>query len=256
METPVLQIQNLNKNFGGVSATKDFSLEIQKNEIVGLIGPNGAGKTTIFNILTGIYQPTSGTVNFLGSSIIGKKPYQIAQAGIARTFQNIRLFKNLSVLDNVTIACFEDCKYNIFSAATHFGSYKKTEKQVCDRAHELLEIVGLNDEAQRIAGGLPYGHQRRLEIARALAIYPKLLLLDEPAAGMNAEESDELCHFIFDLHEKFDLTIFLIEHHMDVVVKLCDRITVLNFGQTICRGIPEEVTADPRVIEAYLGGEE
>lgn len=256
MTETILKITDLQKNFGGVVATRDFSLDIEKNKIVGLIGPNGAGKTTIFNIITGIYKPSGGSVEFMGNSIVGKKPFQIALAGIARTFQNIRLFTNLSVLDNVIIASHQDCNYSIFSEMTHLGSFKKTEKAVREHAMQLLEMVGLQDITNRIAGGLPYGHQRRLEIARALAIHPKLLLLDEPAAGMNADESEDLCNFIFDLHRKFDLTIFLIEHHMDVVVKLCDTVTVLNFGQTICQGTPDQVIAEPCVIEAYLGEEE
>jgi branched-chain amino acid transport system ATP-binding protein len=255
MSEAILQIHDLQKNFGGVVATKDFNLQIEKNQIAGLIGPNGAGKTTIFNMITGIYKPNGGSVEFMGNKLAGKKPYQIAQAGIARTFQNIRLFTNLTVLQNVVIACHKECKYSIFEAAVHLGNYKKDEKAVHDRALSLLEIVGLQDISSRIAGGLPYGFQRRLEIARALAINPKLLLLDEPAAGMNAEESNDLCGFVFDLHKKFDLTIFLIEHHMDVVVKLCDWITVLNFGQTICEGTPDEVIKDKRVVEAYLGEE-
>jgi branched-chain amino acid transport system ATP-binding protein len=251
----ILQIRDLQKNFGGVVATRDFCIDINKNQIVGLIGPNGAGKTTIFNIITGIYKPTGGCVEFLGSDLVGKKPFQIAQAGIARTFQNIRLFTNLSVLENVIIASHKDCGYSVLSAMFRLGSFRKTEKLVRERAMELLEIVGLQDSVDRIAGGLPYGHQRRLEIARALAIHPRLLLLDEPAAGMNAEESADLCSFVNDLHHKFDLTIFLIEHHMDVVMRLCDSITVLNFGQTICQGTPEQVVADRNVIEAYLGEE-
>jgi branched-chain amino acid transport system ATP-binding protein len=255
MTETVLKIRDLQKNFGGVVATKDFCLDIEKNQIVGLIGPNGAGKTTIFNIITGIYIPTGGTVEYYGQSLAGKKPFQIAKIGIARTFQNIRLFKNLSVLDNVIIASHKECDYSLFSAVTHFGSYRKTENRIRDHAMQLLEIVGLHTNPHQIADGLPYGHQRRLEIARALAINPGLLLLDEPAAGMNAEESADLCSFVFDLHKKFDLTIFLIEHHMDVVMRLCDSITVLNFGQTICQGSPEEVVADHRVIEAYLGEE-
>ena len=255
MTETVLSIQNLHKTFGGVVATKDFSLDINHGQIIGLIGPNGAGKNTMFNMITGIYKPDSGSIKFLGQDIVGKKPFQIANMGIARTFQNIRLFTNLSALQNVIMACHEDCNYSHIEAALHIGRYHKMEEQVRDKALELLRTVGLEDDAKRIAGSLPYGHQRRLEIARALAINPRLLLLDEPAAGMNAEESTDLCGFIMDLKQKFDLTIFLIEHHMDVVVKLVEGVSVLNFGECICQGTPDEVIRDKRVIEAYLGEE-
>lgn len=255
MSDPILLIQNLKKKFGGVVAINNFSLEIEKGQIVSLIGPNGAGKTTIFNIITGIYKPDAGSVQFMGADLTHNKSFEIAQIGIARTFQNICLFKNLSVIDNVIVASHKDCRYSVLSAFSHLGSFNKNEKQVRDRSLELLKVVGLQDMTDRKAGELPYGFQRRLEIARALAIRPKLLLLDEPAAGMNAEESVELCSFIIDMHKKFDLTIFLIEHHMDVVMRLCEQITVLNFGQTICHGAPQQVIADPLVIEAYLGEE-
>lgn len=252
----LLQINNLSKHFGGVRAIDDFSLTLNNEKIYGLIGPNGAGKTTIFNTLTGIYTPTYGEIIFCGESLVNKKPFQIAQKGIARTFQNIRLFNNLSVLDNVVIACHMDAKYSIFGALTKLGKFKEIEKNICSKAYELLEIVGLENKADEIAGSLPYGHQRKLEIARALAIDPKLLLLDEPAAGMNSSESEELVRFIKDIHKKYGFTILLIEHHMDVVMNLCDNITVLNFGKTIANGNTEEIKSNPKVIEAYLGGDE
>jgi branched-chain amino acid transport system ATP-binding protein len=254
--TPVLEIQGLSKQFGGVKAIANFTLQIQEHEINGLIGPNGAGKTTIFNTVTGIYQPTSGTINFDGHLINGLKPFRIAQLGIGRTFQNIRLFGKLSVLDNVFIACQKDATYGFFGALTRLGSFHQTEKRLREKAMELLKLVGLENYAQAVAGSLPYGHQRKLEIARALALNPKLILLDEPAAGMNSEESMELVDFIFDLHEKFHLTIFMIEHHMDVVMKLCQVITVLNFGETIAHGTSTDVRTNPAVIEAYLGRED
>ncbi len=251
----ILQIGNLSKNFGGVKAIDSFSVLLEKGKIHGLIGPNGAGKTTIFNTITGIYQPTSGEIMFNGKSIVGCKPFQIAQFGIGRTFQNIRLFSNLSVLQNVLIASNLDITYNIAQSFLRLPKYKKEEKQLRSKAMELLTIVGLQDMADAKASSLPYGHQRKLEIARAVALNPTLLLLDEPAAGMNAEESMELVSFIKEIKERFDLTVLMIEHHMDVVSGLCDNVTVLNFGKTIAEGKPDEVKTNKTVVEAYLGEE-
>jgi branched-chain amino acid transport system ATP-binding protein len=256
LKNTILEINNLCKSFGGVKAIDDFSIKLEEGKIHGLIGPNGAGKTTIFNNITGIYKPTSGNILFLGKDIANKKSYEVAQLGIGRTFQNIRLFSNLSVLDNVIIASNMEAKYNIFSAITRLGNYKKIEVSIKNKAMDLLDIFGLVDLCKAKAGSLPYGHQRKLEIARAMAINPKVLLLDEPAAGMNSEESEELVKFIRSIKDKFNLTILMIEHHMDVVAGLSDRVTVLNFGKTLIEGTAEEIKKDIRVIDAYLGGEE
>ena len=252
--TPVLEIKELNKNFGGVKAIDSFNCCLEGGKIHGLIGPNGAGKTTIFNNITGIYQPSSGNIFFLGKDITGKDPYAIAQMGIGRTFQNIRLFSNLSVLENVIIASSLDAEYNLFDTLLRLPRYRRKEKAITERAHTLLASVGLDDKCYETAKNLPYGHQRKLEIARALALRPKLLLLDEPAAGMNVDESLELVGFVRQIIENFDLTILMIEHHMDVVTNLCDSVTVLNFGKTIASGTPDEVKRNKVVIEAYLGG--
>ena len=250
----VLEMQNVEKNFGGVRAIDNFSVKIEHGKIHGLIGPNGAGKTTIFNNITGIYKPDAGKIIFNGTDITGTAPYRVAQLGIGRTFQNIRLFANLSVIDNVIIASNLDASYNMPQAIFHSKKYKEREKFLQEKAMGLLEVVGLQDKINERANSLPYGHQRKLEIARAMALDPKLLLLDEPAAGMNAEESLELVNFVRQIRDRFDITILMIEHHMDVVTNLCDYCTVLNFGKTIAVGTPAEVKSNPEVIKAYLGG--
>ena len=253
---PVLEMQNVEKHFGGVHAIDNFSVKIEQGQIHGLIGPNGAGKTTIFNNITGIYAPDSGKIIFMGEDITGSSPHRVAQLGIGRTFQNIRLFSNLSVLENVVIASGMDATYNLPQAIFHSEKFKKREKMLNDKAMNLLEIVGLQDKANERANSLPYGHQRKLEIARAMALDPKLLLLDEPAAGMNADESLELVDFVRQIRDHFKITILMIEHHMDVVSNLCDYCTVLNFGKTLAVGTPTEVKNNPDVIRAYLGGNE
>ena len=250
----VLETQNVEKNFGGVRAIDNFSVKIEHGKIHGLIGPNGAGKTTIFNNITGIYKPNAGKIIFDGTDITGTAPHRVAQLGIGRTFQNIRLFANLSVIDNVIIASNLDASYNMPQAIFHSKKYKEREKFLREKAMSLLEVVGLQDKIHERANSLPYGHQRKLEIARAMALDPKLLLLDEPAAGMNAEESLELVNFVKEIQDRFDITILMIEHHMDVVTNLCDYCTVLNFGKTIAVGTPAEVKSNPEVIKAYLGG--
>ena len=250
----VLEMQNVEKNFGGVRAIDNFSVKIEHGKIHGLIGPNGAGKTTIFNNITGIYKPDAGKIIFDGTDITGTAPHRVAQLGIGRTFQNIRLFANLSVIDNVIIASNLDANYNMPQAIFHSKKYKEREKFLQEKAMGLLEVVGLQDKINERANSLPYGHQRKLEIARAMALNPKLLLLDEPAAGMNAEESLELVNFVKEIRDRFDITILMIEHHMDVVTNLCDYCTVLNFGKTIAVGTPAEVKSNPEVIKAYLGG--
>ena len=252
----ILEMQNVDKHFGGVHAIDNFSVKIEKGKVHGLIGPNGAGKTTIFNNITGIYAPDTGKILLDGQDITGSPPSKVAQLGIGRTFQNIRLFANLPVLENVIIASGMDATYNMPQAFFHTKKFKEREKFLTEKAMGLLEIVGLQDKANERANSLPYGHQRKLEIARAMALNPKLLLLDEPAAGMNAEESLDLVNFVKEIKDKFNLTVLMIEHHMDVVTNLCDHCTVLNFGKTIAVGTPAEVKANPEVIRAYLGGDE
>lgn len=247
-------MHNVEKHFGGVRAIDNFSLKLEPGQIHGLIGPNGAGKTTIFNNITGIYAPSAGKIIFDGQDITGMPPYKVAQLGIGRTFQNIRLFSNLSVMDNVIIASNLDATYNMPQAIFMTKKYKEREKFLKEKAMALLEDVGLQDKVNEKASSLPYGHQRKLEIARAMALDPKLLLLDEPAAGMNTEESLDLVDFVREIREKYDITILMIEHHMDVVSNLCDYCTVLNFGKTIDVGTAAEVKSNPDVIKAYLGG--
>jgi branched-chain amino acid transport system ATP-binding protein len=278
MENSILQVKDVTMQFGGVVAVNNLSLVVNKGEIVSLIGPNGAGKTTAFNVITGVYSPTNGLVSFEDNMLsnnypqgamkklyagenagkytksLKKTPDQITKLGVARTFQNIRLFKDLSVFDNVLIAKHVRAKANFLSAT--IGLNYKEERTMRKETMELLDILGLREVKDEIASSLPYGQQRHLEIARALATNPKLLLLDEPAAGMNPQETDELTAFIHEIRSKFGLTVFMIEHHMDLVMEISDRIYVLDFGRLIAHGTPDEIQSNQRVIEAYLGVQE
>lgn len=252
----VLQLEGIIMRFGGVTAVNDLTLEVNKGKIVALIGPNGAGKTTAFNVVTGVYTPTLGKVKFKEKDITAYKPHKITKLGIARTFQNIRLFKNLSVMDNVLIAKHLHLKHGLFSTAFHLPWANKEEKNMRKEAEALLEKVGLIELKDEKASSLPYGQQRHLEIARALATQPELLLLDEPAAGMNPQETLELTHFIKEIKDEFDITVFMIEHHMDLVMEISDHIYVLDFGELIAHGTPEQIQQNEKVIQAYLGVEE
>lgn len=253
MSQTVLKATDVTIKFGGLVAVSNFQLNLKAGELVGLIGPNGAGKTTVFNMLTGVYQPTSGTIEFEGRNTRGLKPFQISEAGIARTFQNIRLFKDLNVLDNVLIAAHQHTKYSMLDALLCTNKRNREEAKLREEAIALLKIFKLDGLINEEAGSLPYGQQRRLEIVRALATHPKVLFLDEPAAGMNHSETDSLMHTIREIREKFKLTVVLIEHDMKLVMGICERIVVLDHGVIICEGDAKKVQSDPKVIEAYLG---
>lgn len=249
----MLEVKNLGISFGGLRAVNRFEVEIEKKQLYGLIGPNGAGKTTIFNMLTGVYKPDEGIIKLDGENLVGKSTIEINKAGIARTFQNIRLFKDLSVLDNVKVGLHNHHSYSTFTGILRLPKYRKVEKEMDEKAMELLKVFGLADKADVLASNLPYGEQRKLEIARALATEPKLLLLDEPAAGMNPNETKELMDTIRFVRDEFDMTILLIEHDMKLVSGICEELTVLNFGQVLTQGETSEVLNNPEVIKAYLG---
>ncbi|VJJ14040.1 putative branched-chain amino acid transport protein [Streptococcus pneumoniae] len=251
----LLEVKQLTKHFGGLTAVGDVTLELNEGELVGLIGPNGAGKTTLFNLLTGVYEPSEGTVTLDSHLLNGKSPYKIASLGLGRTFQNIRLFKDLTVLDNVLIAFGNHHKQHVFTSFLRLPAFYKSEKELKAKALELLKIFDLDGDAETLAKNLSYGQQRRLEIVRALATEPKILFLDEPAAGMNPQETAELTELIRRIKDEFKITIMLIEHDMNLVMEVTERIYVLEYGRLIAQGTPDEIKTNKRVIEAYLGGE-
>ena len=250
---PLLEISGLTQRFGGLQALADFSFQLEEHQLVGLIGPNGAGKTTVFNIISGFYKPTEGNIVFDGRRINGLKPHQITALGIARTFQNIRLWNAMTVLDNIRLARTPQLGYNFLDTILRTARYRQAEKAIENRAREVLEMMKLSDIAEEFPKNLPYGLQRRVELARALAGKPRLLLLDEPAAGLNSSDADDLIRFIRWIHDEFKLSIWMIEHQMKVVMSLCQHLTVIDFGCVIASGEPEEVRNNPDVIKAYLG---
>ncbi|MFD2729527.1 ABC transporter ATP-binding protein [Enterococcus camelliae] len=255
----LLTVNNLTKNFGGLAAVSHVTISVEENELIGLIGPNGAGKTTLFNLLTGVYEPSSGDVLLkVGGKeerLNGMKPYKVANLGLSRTFQNIRLFKDLTVLDNVLVAMNSKNKEGFFTSIFRLPKYYQTETKMLTKVKELLQIFGLDTKMNTLAKNLPYGEQRRLEIVRALATQPKILFLDEPAAGMNPQETAELTQLIRKIQREFQITIVLIEHDMSLVMDVCERIYVLEYGQVIAHGTPSEIKNNPKVIQAYLGGD-
>ncbi len=251
----LLDVKNLSISFGGLRAVDDFNISIEEGQLYGLIGPNGAGKTTAFNLLTGVYKPNEGIIKLGDKDITGLSTIEINKAGIARTFQNIRLFKDLAVIDNVKVGLHNQFSYSTLSSVLHLPSYHKVEKEMDEKAMELLKVFGLEEHRDYLASNLPYGQQRKLEIARALATNPKLLLLDEPAAGMNPNETGELMETIQFVREHFGMTILLIEHDMKLVAGICEELTVLNFGRVLTQGPTKEVLSNPEVIKAYIGDE-
>ncbi|HFI0120412.1 TPA: ABC transporter ATP-binding protein [Streptococcus suis] len=251
----LLEVKDLTKNFGGLTAVGDVTMELHEGELVGLIGPNGAGKTTLFNLLTGVYEPSEGTITLAGTILNGKAPSKIASLGLGRTFQNIRLFKNMTVLENVLIGLGNHGKAEVLASFLRLPAFYKNEEELKNKAIDLLKIFDLDGDADTLAKNLPYGQQRRLEIVRALATDPKILFLDEPAAGMNPQETAELTQLIRKIKEEFGITIILIEHDMSLVMEVTERIYVLEYGRLIAHGTPEEIRNNKRVIEAYLGGE-
>ena len=252
----VMKVEKISIEFGGLKAVSDFSLSLEQGELVGLIGPNGAGKTTVFNMLTGVYLPSAGKIELDGRSLVKVAPHAINHRGVARTFQNIRLFKEMTVLENVLISHHARVPYSILSGFLHLPSFHRKERDMRREALELLEIFHIGDKQDELAKNLPYGEQRKLEIVRALATNPKVLLLDEPAAGMNPQETHDLMGLIRFVRDRFQLTILLIEHDMSGVMGICERILVLDYGQTIASGKPEQISRDPLVIKAYLGEED